>query len=485
MASVFTKKDLQYFIDQNLNVLFSGRHGVGKTARVLDIWRENKIKYLYFSASTLDPFLDFVGIPKEHIDEDGHRYIDYIRPKPFEFDEVEAIFLDEYNRAHKKTSNACMELIQFGSINGKPLKNLRFVWAAINENAEDEQLYHVEPMDPAQLDRFEVHLEVPYEPDQQFFASKYGSEISIPAIEWWEALPEKAKEKVSPRRLEYALDVYTSRPKRGNISFVLPKEANPMDLVNRLSNGGYLIRINEMINRGDKEKEWADALEEDNFKNFIVKEILLKKNDKYSSYRDKMAYNYLMPNLHKDEQSEVVQALHLNRGIMKKLSLIPETQQVIQDIVKANAANEKTISVLKNYIQNISGTGLAALKAETKVDMVSVNPDVLNYYSRVSNDEMSTGAERFRVFALAQDGTYRKTVANSDDHDTVHSAIVLLIIRNRTARFSNFTGYSDFYPKLVDRFKKMLDGGIKSIKAGYDITLNRADLEQIYEKLQS
>ena len=160
------KQKMDHWIETNRNVLFCGRHGVGKTACIIESFDRNNLNWKYFSAATMDPWVDFIGCPKEKV-EDGKSYLELIRPKEFQNDEIEAIFFDEYNRSHKKVRNAVMELIQFKSINGRKFENLRFIWAAINPEDEDE--YDVEALDPAQKDRFHVHVEVPYKPDLVYF----------------------------------------------------------------------------------------------------------------------------------------------------------------------------------------------------------------------------------------------------------------------------------------------------------------------------
>ena len=60
---MISKSKLKFWIDNNLNVLFQGKHGVGKTSVILEAWKEAGVKYIYFSGSTLDPFIDFCGVP--------------------------------------------------------------------------------------------------------------------------------------------------------------------------------------------------------------------------------------------------------------------------------------------------------------------------------------------------------------------------------------------------------------------------------------
>ena len=80
----------------------NGKAGVGKSSIIKQCFEDNKINHLYFSGATLDPWVDFVGIPKEKetTSTDGKKtsYIELVRPKYFEQDEVEAIFIDELNK---------------------------------------------------------------------------------------------------------------------------------------------------------------------------------------------------------------------------------------------------------------------------------------------------------------------------------------------------------------------------------------------------
>ena len=223
-----------FWIENNLNVLLRGKHGVGKTAMVVDAFERKNLKYKYFSASTMDPWVDFIGVPKEQTDENGNSYLGLVRPQEFQDDEVEAIFMDEFSRAHKKVRNAVMELIQFKSINGRKFKNLKIVWAAINPDDDEEFNYDVDALDPAQEDRFHVQIDVPYKPDVIWFRDTFGKQLANSAVSWWNELPPKVQNHVTPRRLEYALKVYGAK---GNLRHVLPTSSNVSKLMRVLSDG--------------------------------------------------------------------------------------------------------------------------------------------------------------------------------------------------------------------------------------------------------
>jgi hypothetical protein len=194
---------LKKYAKSEYNVILTGRHGVGKTAIIKEVFGEvfgeHMIKWRYFSASTLDPWVDFIGIPKNYTRPDGMEVFKIIPPEHFTGDEeIEALFFDEINRADSKTLNALMELIQFKSINGRKFKNLKCVWAAENPHDDKDSDYSVMPLDPAQKDRFQIQLNVPNELNKNYFQSKFGKDVYYIASEWW----DKHKMKISPRKLD-------------------------------------------------------------------------------------------------------------------------------------------------------------------------------------------------------------------------------------------------------------------------------------------
>lgn len=237
---------LDFWIKNNYNVLMTGKHGVGKSSIIFDAFNRNNLKWKYFSASTMDPWVDFIGVPKEktaNINGKEITYLDLVRPLEFQTDDIEALFLDEFNRSHRKVRNAVMELIQFKSINGKKFNNLKVVWAAINPEDDEAAKYDVEPLDPAQEDRFQVKVELPYLPHYPYFKQAYGENYAEAAIEWWKKLPEEIKNKVSPRRLDYALNIYKNN---GDMRDVLPGESNISKLIAELTYGSISKKLKQI-----------------------------------------------------------------------------------------------------------------------------------------------------------------------------------------------------------------------------------------------
>lgn len=331
-----TDAKLDFWIQNNYNVLLSGKHGVGKSARIIEAFNRNNLKWKYFSASTLDPWVDFVGVPKETKDANGNTYLDLVRPKHFAEDEVEAIFMDEYNRAPAKIRNATMELLQFKSINGKKFKNLKFIWAAINpENELDDTApsYDVETLDPAQKDRFEIQVEVPYKPDITYFKNKYGDDIGKTAVSWWNDLTDKEKDEVSPRRLDYAIGLYV---KNGDLRDVLSKKINVSKLVGELKNGNFREQMETIYKNRDAEKA-AVFIKDENSYNNTIKYIL----------QDKNKLDFFFKYVSEEKQSNLVStddtAMKYAFNNMDKYNIV---------VQRASIANTKIAKALAKWMKN-------------------------------------------------------------------------------------------------------------------------------------
>ena len=270
------KKLVQYF-KLGKNVMLEGKHGTGKTSLIQKVFGENCNKWLYFSGSTLDPWVDFVGVPKE-IEKDGQHVLSFVLPEKMADTSVEAIFIDEYNRSHKKVRNAAMELIQFKSINGRKFPNLKVVWAAINPSDDEDESYDVENLDAAQADRFQIKIKVPYLPDFEYFKNKFGTKLAHGAIEWWDGLPKEAQKLVSPRRLDYALEVFNEG---GDIYDVLDEKSNPTKLLVTLQVGSLVLKVKELFDSKNGKETKKFFLSENNFQGALP---ILKNNKEYLQF---------------------------------------------------------------------------------------------------------------------------------------------------------------------------------------------------------
>jgi Mg-chelatase subunit ChlI len=205
-----TVQQLKQYMEADKNIIIAGEAGTGKTQMLKSAADELGLVMKYYSSSTLDPFADLVGIP---VPNTSTKLVEYYRPK--EIDEAQVIFFDELNRADPKTINAVMEIIQFKSINGDPLHNLRCVVAAINPVDDG---YNTEELDIAVRDRFDFFLTSEVVADYAFFKAKYGAAVARTAIDLFKEYQvsyknDKRDKKntlgyFSPRRLEKVLDAF-------------------------------------------------------------------------------------------------------------------------------------------------------------------------------------------------------------------------------------------------------------------------------------
>lgn len=120
---------LAYWIDHRLNILFRGRHGVGKTAFVQEAFERAGLRWRRFAAQRFK--LDEV----------------------FEDASVEALFFDDLDRTPRKVGSVVMDLVRNGS---ERLRELKVVWAAVNVAEDDFDELEQEPVEP-----FDVTVDVP------------------------------------------------------------------------------------------------------------------------------------------------------------------------------------------------------------------------------------------------------------------------------------------------------------------------------------
>lgn len=324
---------LKLYAKNDLNVLLSGRHGVGKTAIIKEVFSSTfgADSWAYFSAATMDAWVDFVGVPKVVTRSDGVEVIELIRPARFADDAVQAIFFDEFNRAPSKVRNAVMELIQFKSINGRKFNNLKVIWAAVNP-FDDEGTYDVDAIDPAQLDRFQIQIEVPYKIDRPYMKTKHGS-IATPFIEWWTSLDKEMQYKISPRRLDDAIKVHGVK---GTLEHVLPPQSNLGSLRDRISKVSLSDEWKDVVAMPNNEKSTflQNVSNVVKFKDFILKD--------FSDYAKFIPDDYLISKL------EIKDVEWLNAALNSPAS-IPDTV-----VTTMETTHGKDFSALLKELQNIN-----------------------------------------------------------------------------------------------------------------------------------
>lgn len=222
-------KNVRNSLENGKNVFVIGAHGTGKTAIGLEAVKQTGEPYAYLSCSTIDPYLTIVGTPVPYDDPEnpGKKKIDLVRP--LNLDNVKYLILDEFTRSIPATMNALMEAIQFKSINGQKLPNLKAIYAASNPaNGE----YYTTEVDKAIMDRFDFFYQVEPECDVKYFRSKHGYHVGATAVKLWreyenarlEASEKNKVEYVSPRRMDTLVANFLWEPTVDTVRASMPLE---------------------------------------------------------------------------------------------------------------------------------------------------------------------------------------------------------------------------------------------------------------------
>jgi hypothetical protein len=414
------EEKLDQWIDNRLNVMFIGQAGVGKTSIVLDAFERKGLKWKYFSASTLDPWVDFIGVPRT-VEKDGVTYLDLVRPKEFANDEIEALFFDEYNRAPKKIRNAVMELIQFKSINGKKFNNLKIIWTAINPD-DDEEQYDVEKLDRAQMDRFHVHLEIPYEPDSQYFCKKYGSRIATSAISWWKDLPAEHKKLVSPRRLDYALDFWRNK---GQIRDILTTAVNPAKLLHNISQGPIIEELEKLFT-SKNEAETRKFLKNENNFDAAVKYI-----DESETFMD-----YFLPLMTSEKINKLIsEEKKISNFILNNPFKYKVFESACREIIESDA-NGKLAKKIRTRLTNNKAVTASNIKSNDKYavfyNIQKTNEDYDEFLARIKSNVEGNQNSTLKN----KTDIYKEIEANFPANLSYTTAITTLIYLN--SMYGNF-----------------------------------------------
>ena len=423
--AVINKARLAQYLSNDYNVLMIGLHGIGKTETIKQLFTERfDNRWRYFSASTLDPWVDFVGIPKPVETEDG-TYLDLIRPKFIQNDEIEAIFFDEFNRAPDKVINAVMELIQFKSINGHKLNNLKVIWAAINP--EDEvDTYSVNHLDPAQLDRFHVHYQVPYEIDVDYFNNKYPSNGKI-FVDWWNSLPVDVKKSISPRRVDYIVDAYNKGCRIED--FIQPNtKINLKELRSLLKKAPIIDQIKN-IKTDDEAKVFLDDV------NNSTKLLDLVKNNEQTSVEfTKKYWNFIS----KDLLEVFASSIYANTNGGSNISNIKELAEYFVDKKSSHIMSNASIinSVNLNLIYSHGGNldnDIIALKTTDKSLLNKLTEVCLEILIKGNIQSLNTILYGPNGRTNPEDTTFFKMIHSINKHS---------FISNQQRRFINNRLYS-------------------------------------------
>lgn len=247
-------KEFATYMTHDQNILLMGPAGTGKTQSLLESVEIAGLNCKYMSAATLDPYIDLVGLPVAKDLEDGTQELQMLRNNSFY--NAEVIFFDEINRAGElKTLNAIFELVQFKSINGERLPNLKCVVAAMNPVGEGYE--GTQTLDLALMDRFEVYFETENIADPKYFTKVFGKDMGMILAKWHKNHDHKENGYISPRRMEKIGKAWNMFPARDTLKRYMP----PAGEYN--VNGLYqeLLAINTAPETIDADAELPDRIE--------------------------------------------------------------------------------------------------------------------------------------------------------------------------------------------------------------------------------
>ena len=260
-----------------LNIMLWSEPGAGKTASVEAALIRNGLKWISFSGALTDPWIELSGIPMKQIrtsrtkkqrrlvrnpitgklvmvprkndsqEKHDQFFLDFIRPN-WVRQGIQVIFIDEFNRAPKKTLNAIMQLVNKHQVDSDTkIPSLISIIAACNFEEEDDESNYVNILDRAMIDRFHIHRMLPYCLNKEFMIERYGELVAKGATQWWNNLSEKNRDLCSPRNMQYALDLFLW-------------ENVPLDYVIHYDLRPVINELAVLISRGTPEDELRDLL---------------------------------------------------------------------------------------------------------------------------------------------------------------------------------------------------------------------------------
>jgi len=446
------------------------------------------LNYAIFSGATLDPWVDLIGIPKlvekefSRKDEKGKeiKYIDkvleFARPQNLSED-IEAIFIDEFNRSHPKVRNAVMELMQFKTINGRKFPNLKVIWGAINPDNSDNS-YDIDVVDPAQLDRFHVIINLANQINVEVFTKKYNKAIAESCHNWYNKLDQSFKSFVSPRRLDYAVEHYLQG---GDIREILPhKGLNIVDLVKQWRTSNDFDKFKTLISAGDEDQikiflgnqesyqsVLKDCLGSNEYCNILIKYALPEqilalaesepktanliykaaqtRKDLYESLNEHKKASGSYPDWFSSSSGAVLNAKVCLDCFEEQINIYPLNlgwQTEVNDI--AGLVNSRALSEI-----------LDDIKSPSEVSIVSINEDSAINFLRFCKKF----SDAFGISKIYEDDTNSKKIVSNKFKSLYYSSLYTFYLKD-----ANFLGVEYEVPgviKLINSFsgpKKLVKG---------------------------
>lgn len=184
-----------FWLKNSVNVLLLGLSGVGKTMMILERLQAEGLILGDTAAYFSTPNNTFVGDLKT----------------------AKVILFDNLNDPN--AWKVAKELISFRAYQGTKINGA--IWGCYTTTTENLIF--------DSLDFFDVTVEIPDEPNVEYFVEKYGKDLADSSLAWYEDLRSKdTNYRVSPRRLDIALNMFVMK---GDMRDVLPVHCNVSKLM--------------------------------------------------------------------------------------------------------------------------------------------------------------------------------------------------------------------------------------------------------------
>jgi hypothetical protein len=291
------------------------------------------------------------------------------------------------------------------------------------------------------------------------------------SIDWWNDLDEKTKMKISPRRLDYTLQVYNAG---GDIRDVLPPDSNVSKLLVELKNGSYVKIMKTVFANKDAEEAKKFLAVRNNYDNTIEK--IVKSDDLLSFFcphikeedlvnlmaNDKSVYEHVVNNYDTYEET-IKDILDTNNQpkLSNKLRREPKVEQMANSLkakVIANKFAKFSFGDIKldskPIVKNTYGVQFSSLSGQSFTNFINNTSTI--------TDAVKMGTQ-YRV------GIYHKILENITHNESYSDYMITLKVLADIICSSNssslkqniFDGLPELFGFIV---KRMLGIGLSTKK---------------------
>ena len=179
-----------------------GEAGIGKTSFVKEIGAALGYEVICINAANLGVENLFVPFPVET--NDGQRVLESLFFSKFTTPAKKVIFIDEIGRADAGLANTLMELLQEGTLAGRPIDGLVTVIAA--DNPQGSSYGRMSGLDFSQADRFAtVQLDSKTTPWRRAVAARFAEVDLKKTFSAYDTLDADIRRVLNPRVLEFVI----------------------------------------------------------------------------------------------------------------------------------------------------------------------------------------------------------------------------------------------------------------------------------------